>query len=141
MTTHGEFPEADAMDFHRLLLARTNLNDGRLDAEEARLLDLHETRLVTLEVCDAGLYRVGPGDEPYGLIPAFFAAGAENVLATLWPIEHEVSRHFVAAFYEQLLEAGPAEALRRASLSFIEDDAPLRHWSSFLLTGSGRPFV
>jgi CHAT domain-containing protein len=140
VTTHGEFPEEDAIDLHRVLLAESEGDDGRLHAEEIRRLHLRDTLLFTLHVCDAGLFRVGPGDEPYGLVPALITAGASNVLATLWPVEHEVSRHFIAAFYDGVLNAGPAEAARSAATAFIDDGAPLRHWCSFALSGSARPF-
>jgi CHAT domain-containing protein len=83
--THGEFPEEDVLDFHRLLLAPTAQEDGRLLAEELCRLDFRSARLVVLCICNGGLFRCGPGDEPYGLVPAFLRAGAENVLATLWP--------------------------------------------------------
>jgi CHAT domain-containing protein len=140
LTTHGEFPENDAIDLHRVLLAKSEADDGRLHAEEIRRLDLSEAMLLTLHVCDAGLFRIGPGDEQYGLVPAVFMAGADNVLATLWPVEHEVSRHFMAAFYDALLESGPVEALQRAAMAFIADDEPLRYWAGFALSGSASSF-
>jgi CHAT domain-containing protein len=140
VTTHGEFPEENAIDLHRVLLAESEGDDGRLHAEEIRQLDLRAALLFTLHVCDAGLFRVGPGDELYGLVPALITAGASNVLATLWPVEHEVSRYFTAAFYDAVLDAGPAEAARLAATALMDDGAPLRHWCSFALSGSARPF-
>jgi len=141
ITTHGEFPEEDAVDLHHVLLAQSDGDDGRLHAEDIRRLDLRGTLLFTLEVCNGGLFRVGPGDEPYGLVPAILTAGASNGLAALWPVDHSVSRYFVAAFYSALLEQqGVPEAVQTASLAFIEDGALLREWCGFVVSGSAAPF-
>jgi CHAT domain-containing protein len=138
--THGDFPESDVIDLHQILLAPTAESDGRLHAEELRKLDLDETRLVALSICDGGLYRIGPGDEPYGLIPALLTAGAENVLGTLWSIEDQAGRAFMIEFYKHLLGQGPAEAYRRACITFVGSQEPLRDWASWVLVGSGRPW-
>jgi len=139
LSTHGDFPEQNAVDFHRILLTATSKHNGPVTAEELRRMDLNSARLVTLNICNGGLYRFGPGDEPYGLVPALFTAGAENVLGTLWPIEDDIGRRFIIDFYKNLLACGPAEALRQACIQFIQDQALLRHWAAFVLVGPGRP--
>jgi CHAT domain-containing protein len=137
--THGTFPGDDALDFHRLVLSPTAAHDGEVHAEEIRRLNLRAAQLVVLSICNGGLYRVGPGNEPYGLVSAFLTAGAQNVLATLWPIEDEVGRKFVVSFYKYLPAHGPAEALRKASQDFSSQGEPVRRWSAFTLIGAGRP--
>jgi CHAT domain-containing protein len=137
--THGEFPEADAIDFHRILLAETASDDGRLNAEDLRQMDLHAVRIAVLSICNGGLYRFGPGDEPYGLIPVFIGAGAENVVSTLWPLEDEFGRVFMRRLYSDRFAERPAQALRRTASYFIEKGAQLRQWASFSLVGAGRP--
>jgi len=137
--THGTFPGDDALDFHRLVLSPTTEHDGEVNAEEIRRLDLRAAQLVVLSICNGGLYRVGPGNEPYGLVSALFGAGAQNVLATLWPIEDEVGRNFVVSFYKHLPARGPAEALRQACQDFSRQGEPVRRWSAFTLIGAGRP--
>jgi CHAT domain-containing protein len=141
VATHGEFPEQDVLDFHRILLAASANHDGHLHAEELRTLDLRACRLATLSICNGGLYRFGPGDEPYGLMPAALVAGAENVVGTLWPLEDETARPFMIEFYRHVLAAGPAEALRRACRQFIADGALLSQWSGFVAVGPGRPIA
>ena len=132
--THGEFPEQDPFDFHRILLAADDAHDGRLQADELRDMDLTAARLERSSICDGGLYRFGPGDEPLGLIPALFAAGAENVFAPLWQIEDTAARRFTAAFYKNLLKHGPAEAWRRACKAALKKGTPLRDWAGFIHT-------
>jgi CHAT domain-containing protein len=138
--THAVFPPTDALDLHNLLLTPTWHNDGRLTAEQVRTLDLKQCKLVTLSVCNGGLYRFGAGNEPLGLIPAFLIAGAQNVLGTLWPLEDSMGRLFMPKFYEGLYQFSPAEAIRQACLKFIGQGAPTRQWATFHLYGAGRQF-
>jgi CHAT domain-containing protein len=52
---------------------------------------------------------------------AFFAAGAQRVLSTLWEIQSEVTEEWMATFYRHL-QTGllPPVALRRTQLEFIQ---------------------
>ena len=92
-------------------------------------------------VNDAGLYRTGPGNEPYGLMPAFLKAGSENVMGTLWQLDDLFGRQFMAEFYQHLWSDGPAEAMRKTSLHFIGRNELVRNWAAFVLMGPGRPFA
>jgi CHAT domain-containing protein len=136
--THGEFPEAGVLDFHRVILAPDEVYDGRLQADELRALDLGAARLVALSICDGGIYRFGPGDEPYGLVRALLTAGVENVLGTLWPLKDEAGRALMVAFYRHLLDKGPAGALRQACREMMAEGASIRDWAGFVLVGVGR---
>lgn len=138
---HGDFPEENAIDFHNILLCSSDKHDGRLNAEEFRYMKLNSIRLFVLSVCSSCLYRFGPGDEPYGLISALLSKKTENILGTLWPVEDEIGVYFIDEFYKNLLTLGPAEALRRASILLIKDQALLRHWAGYILIGVGRPFL
>ena len=139
--THGDFPEADAIDFHRILLASTDAHDGYVNAEELRQMDLRAARLIALSICNGGVYRFGPGDEPYGLLAALLTAGAENVVGTLWPIEDRSGRTFMSEFYKHLLPADPAEALRRVCIQMLRGPNILRDWAGFVVVGPGRPLI
>jgi CHAT domain-containing protein len=138
LATHGEFPDDNAMANHSVWLAPQS--EGGLAAAEVRRTNLTSTRLVVLSVCNGGLYRIGPADEPYGLIPAFLEAGAQNVVGTLWRLDDWFGRAFMTEFYRQLPNAGPAAAYRKAATRFI-DEGPLRNWAAFVLVGPGRPFL
>ncbi len=136
--THGAFPEQDAMDFHQLLLAAGDGSDGRVLAEELRRMCFRSASLVVLSICNGGLYRFGPGDEPYGLVPAILAAGALNVVGPLWSIADNKARQFMTTFYAHLFESGPPEALRQTCRELAQQGWPIRDWAGFLLTGTGR---
>jgi CHAT domain-containing protein len=136
LSTHGEFPDQNASDEHAVWLADDKGRAVALNAAEVRELPLDDNRLVVLSVCNGGLYRIGPADEPYGLMPSFLKAGSRNVVATLWPLDDQFGRDFMIEFYRHL-DQGIAEALRSASRRFIEEDEYLRHWAAFVVVGSG----
>jgi CHAT domain-containing protein len=138
LATHGDFPEQNAIDLHRILLAPTAAHDGQVNAEEIRSMHLQAARLVVLSICDGGLYRIGPGDEPYGLISALLIAGVENVIGPLWPLKDDMGYFFMIEFYKHLLKAGPAEALQQTCKTFIQDRASLRDWAGIIMVGSGK---
>ena len=95
-------------------------------------MDFRSAQLVVLSICNGGIYRFGPGDEPYGMISALLTAGARNLVGTLWRIEDIKGRRFMVDFYVHLLECGPAEALRRTACKLIQSEVSLRDWAAFL---------
>lgn len=94
---HGEFkaaqPWASALYIGReqLLTAAEILQNLRLTCH-----------LVTLSACESGLSQVRQGDEVIGLIRAFFAAGAANVLATLWRVNELSTLLLMDEFYQKV---------------------------------------
>ncbi|MBP5942687.1 CHAT domain-containing protein [Streptomyces sp. LBUM 1476] len=139
LAAHGAFPEHDPMHFHQLLLdADPESGDtGSTEAESLRRLDLRTAWLTVLNVCDGGLYRFGPGDEPYGLVPAVLHAGSAAVLAPLWSVDDRHTATFMADFYRSVMTLGSAAALRRAMAARI-GKVPLRDWCGYVLVDSGR---
>ncbi len=135
ISTHAAFPSQTAMDTHSLLLAQTAEHDGVVHARELRSMDLSSAWVATLSVCNGGLYRFGPGDEPYGLLRALLVAGARNVLATIWPIDDRAARQLTVPFSAALLERGPAGALSAAERR-LAPTWPVRHWATFALIGA-----
>jgi CHAT domain-containing protein len=141
IATHGEFPDDKAMDNHAVLLAKGKANGGTLSASAVRQIDLRHNRLTVLSVCNGGLYRMGPADSPFGLIPAFIEAGSQNVMGTLWPLDDQFGRDFMIEYYGHLLQDGPAKAYQKAALKFVAQDEFIRHWAAYVLVGPGRPFT
>ena len=65
-------------------------------------------------------------------------AGAQRVVASLWPVDDEATRLLMDGMYERMLrEKDPlpaAEALRESALALRKDkrfSAP-RHWAAFV---------
>jgi CHAT domain-containing protein/tetratricopeptide (TPR) repeat protein len=83
-------------------------DDGVLTAEEASMLDLHETWLVTLSSCDSGVGEPEPGEGVIGLQRGFLEAGAKNVLTTLWPVSDAWTPRLMTEFYSEALKTRDA---------------------------------
>ncbi|HEY7057303.1 MAG TPA: CHAT domain-containing tetratricopeptide repeat protein [Vicinamibacterales bacterium] len=117
-------------------------DDGILTALEASALNLWGTRLVTLSACDTGVGEVRNGEGVYGLRRAFFLAGAETVVMSLWPVGDRLTREMMTAYYEGLKRGlGRGEALRQAELEMMKRpgrEHPF-YWASFIQAGDWRP--
>ena len=129
-----------------LALAGANLNrngsdSGILTALEASDLNLWGTKVVTLSACETGVGEVKNFEGVYGLRRAFFLAGAETLLMSLWPVSDRVTRETMTAFYTGLKEGlGRGEALRQAQLAMLKrkDRQHPFYWASFILGGEWR---
>jgi CHAT domain-containing protein len=129
-----------------LALAGANLNhngsdDGILTALEATNLNLWGTKVVTLSACETGVGEVQNFEGVYGLRRAFFLAGAETLLMSLWPVSDRVTRETMTAFYTGLRDGlGRGEALRQAQLAMLKrkDRQHPFYWASFILGGEWR---
>jgi CHAT domain-containing protein len=126
-----------------LALAGANLNkgggdDGILTALEASNLNLWGTKLVTLSACDTGIGEVKNGEGVYGLRRAFFLAGTESLVMSLWPVSDFVTRGLMTDFYTSLKSGlGRGEALRQAQLAMLKRKGRQHpfYWASFIQSG------
>jgi CHAT domain-containing protein/Tfp pilus assembly protein PilF len=121
IATHGFFLEnrcgdSAALSENPLLRSGLALSDGVLTAEQAAGLNLEDTDWVVLSGCDTGLGDVRAGEGVLGLRRAFQEAGARTVVASLWPVEDDATRKWMAALYRYRFVKGmeAAEALRTA---------------------------
>jgi CHAT domain-containing protein len=129
--------------FSYIELNRTGDYDGRLEVHEVFGLDLH-ARLVVLSACQTGLGSgaladVPEGDDWIGLVRAFLFAGADNVVATLWPVEDRATARLMTEFYAGLQNgSSPTAALARAKRIALlnSDTASPFYWAGFALVGS-----
>lgn len=67
--------------------------------------------------------------------------GAQNVFMSLWNVNDLATEKLMKYFMDELLEPHgffPAEPLRRAILTYMQDDPNPMHWAAFL--GMGVPF-
>jgi CHAT domain-containing protein len=151
IATHGFFQPSNAPKTQSenpllrsgLALAGANAGesrgeDGILTALEAANLNLWGTRLVTLSACDTGIGAVRNGEGVYGLRRAFFLAGAETLVMSLWPVSDLVTRDVMTGYYSGLKDGlGRGAALRRAQLRLMRQPGR-RHpfyWASFIQAG------
>ncbi len=119
-------------------LSKSGDHDGILTALEASSLNLWGTKLVTLSACDTGVGEVKNGEGVYGLRRAFFLAGTESLVMSLWPVSDYVTRELMNEYYAGLKEGlGRGEALRQSQLAMLKRKG-LQHpfyWASFIQSG------
>lgn len=117
--------------------------DGRLEVHEVLHSNL-SAELVVLSACQTALGSGSVGDVPsgddwVGLVRAFLHAGADNVIATLWPVDDQRTAELVGMFYRRVA-AGDSywRALAQAKRVAIgrDDLAHPYYWAGFVLTGS-----
>ncbi|MEM6353725.1 MAG: CHAT domain-containing tetratricopeptide repeat protein [Cyanobacteria bacterium P01_D01_bin.14] len=136
LATHGFFNASDPLQ-GSLALSASGQQDGFLTAKE--ILDLPlSARLVVLSACDTGRGQI-TGDGVIGLSRAFLAAGADQVLVSLWQVPDDATGELMVSFYQQL-EQGQSEAraLRQAMLSTREAYPHPYAWAAFTLIGNAR---
>jgi CHAT domain-containing protein/tetratricopeptide (TPR) repeat protein len=119
-------------------LPRSGDDDGILTALEAANLNLWGTKLVTLSACDTGIGVVRNGEGVYGLRRAFFLAGAESLVMSLWPVSDQITREMMSGYYAGLKEGlGRGAALRRMQLHMLKRKGRSHpfYWASFIQAG------
>jgi CHAT domain-containing protein len=123
-----------------LVLGTSAKQDGFLQVREIRRLRL-KSRLVVLSGCRTARGQLLAGEGVRGLAQAFFYAGAQSVVASLWDVDDEWTSSIMKAFYGQLAKANSkAAALRAAKLELLEENPELspRYWGAFVLIGEAR---
>jgi CHAT domain-containing protein/Tfp pilus assembly protein PilF len=119
-------------------LPRAGGDDGLLTALEAANLDLWGTKLVTLSACDTGVGLVRNGEGVYGLRRAFFLAGAQTLVMSLWPVSDLITRELMAGYYAGLQRGlGRGAALRSVQLQLLHQKGRTHpfYWASFIQAG------
>lgn len=136
--THGLIDEDRPERSGLALTATPPADDGLLQVREVYRLKLRAA-LVTLSACQTALGKDVTGEGLVGLSRAFFYAGANAVLASLWNVNDASTAEWMTRFYEKLSEGRSIdEAARAAKLDFLRGDTTLRHpyyWAPFVVSG------
>lgn len=146
LATHGVLNSRNAM-FSRLELARprraTAVDNGRLEVHEILALTIRSP-LVFLSGCETGARLEWTEDPIRGtadltLSQAVLAAGASNVISTLWRIDDAGASEFATRFYENLGGMPAADALAIAQRETARDAryASPYYWAAYRLSGAG----
>lgn len=132
LACHGVFPP-DAPLFAHLLIGHQPLYAHDLYGQS-----LHADML-TLSACDIGQHGVGL----QGLVSAGLVAGANSVLASMWPAHDRATALLMRHFYHNLIDLrmGRADALCMAQRALLRDPllADPSLWAAFFLTGVPGP--
>ncbi len=125
--------------------APANAEDGVLTAEELAALDLGGVEWAVLSACDTGVGEIGRSEGVFGLRRALQVAGVRTVLSSLWSVEDESTRRWMAALYRHRLRGEDTVAsvngamrdeLARRRLAG-ESTHPF-HWAGFVASGDWR---
>jgi hypothetical protein len=131
---HGEFSNVDP-SASRLLFAGKD-GDGDLTVKDILAMNIPAT-LVTLSACETGLGKLTSGDDMVGFNRAFFFAGTESLITSLWRISDVASSVTVKRFYTGLSRGVTrAKALRDAQLTVKRYYPHPAYWSAFKLSGA-----
>lgn len=139
LATHGLF-RRDNSFFSALKLA-----DGWLDVREIYRLPLSAS-VVVLSACESGAGDVRGGDEVIGLMRGFLAAGAQQVVASLWNVHDATAAAFMHEFYAALtssdemdgvpvVQGRAAAALAHAQRWAVRQDLHPYFWAPFIAIG------
>jgi CHAT domain-containing protein/tetratricopeptide (TPR) repeat protein len=116
------------------ILSALQLAGGLLSVEQCYDLPLAGTQLVVLSAC-----TTAAGQETGGALlafqSAFFVAGAQHVLSSLWPIDDQASAMWMRQFYQFLARGlSPAAALRYTQRELLNDTATSHPaiWAAFI---------
>ena len=108
------------------------LEFGLLEKNGRRLDD---TSLVILSACNTAMGDGGDVKFVASLAEAFWLAGSQSVVASLWSVDDESTALLMAEFYAALRAGAPkAEALRKAQLA-VRANPAFAHPYRFILFG------
>ncbi|HZY96907.1 MAG TPA: CHAT domain-containing protein [Candidatus Cybelea sp.] len=136
ISTHGRHAVA-APAFQCIYLAHDGgHDDGRLFAYELLDQDLRGLELLTLSACETALGRYDLGDNLRGLPSAFFLAGVQTVVGTLWTVDASATELFFPCFYAAIQQGrSHRDAFRAAQIETRKAFPKLRDWGAFYLMG------
>jgi CHAT domain-containing protein len=147
--TIGHFAAHATLNQANLQLSGIELGSAaRMGADDAPTLwygDICRLRLrldlVVLSACNTAAGQEIPGEGLVGLTQAFFSAGAQRVLGSLWAVDDEATAALMRYFYTELaVSHSPAAALRAAQerMAATERWRLPYYWAGFQLAGDWR---
>ncbi|MDT0353625.1 CHAT domain-containing protein [Pseudonocardia charpentierae] len=121
-------------------------DDGIVTALElGALLDLSGTELVVLSGCETAIGDGGYGDSVHGVRHACHTAGAQAVIAGLWPVTDAGAALLMSLLYTRLAATASAgEALHEATLEMLRRSRAAGRsshphgWAAFVVSGGVR---
>jgi CHAT domain-containing protein len=118
-------------------------DDGFLELREIHGLPLKSCDLAVLSACGTNLGPDRPLEVGSTMSRVFFAAGAQRVVCSLWPVNDDSTAQLIGAFFDNLQKAWNsgqpvdyAAALQKARQTVRQSGFPEPyHWAPFILIG------
>jgi CHAT domain-containing protein len=135
--THGVLLGRVVPGGSSLLVTADDAHDGFLSATEIAGLDLSKSYIAVLSACETSVSEATGSIDLGTMTNAFLTAGAPSVVGTLWQVDDVATTALMLEFYQQFLEVGAGEALRRAQLALRKDPSRAHpyYWAAFTLFG------
>jgi CHAT domain-containing protein len=143
VAAHAELDDVDPL-FSRILFAATSTEPGLLEAREIYTLDLQGVRLITLSACESGLGRVARGDEIIGFTRSLLSAGANSIVASLWPVADDSTDLLMGRLYRDLASGRDLMAGMQQAQLEVQKNRRFAHpffWAPFNVIGNGRLLI
>jgi len=116
----------------------------RIGEQDLRAADIAQKELsaslAVLANCESASGRILDGEGVLGLAGAFLSAGVPAVVATLWPVDDEVTAQIMKRFYKHLAQGfSVTDALRAAQHDVRARQQQVHpfYWAGFVVIGDG----
>lgn len=139
--THGVVDENGSEMLAALLCAsepKGSAEDGFLHLFEIYEMEL-QAELVVLSACETMKGERVRGEGVFALSRGFFAAGAQRVVASLWPVDDDATAELMSRFFARYAETGDAAQALRDAKRAVRAEAKWADpffWAPFVLSGS-----
>lgn len=100
--------------------------------------------LVTLSACQTGLGKLLAGEGVQSLTRAFFYAGAQSLVVSLWNVNDAATAELMTNLYKNLTRGvARHEALRQAKIAMTKNPrwSHPYYWAPFIFTGLHTSFA
>jgi tetratricopeptide (TPR) repeat protein len=114
-------------------------DDQQLSAVDVASMQL-DARHVVLASCGSAIGRVLSGEGVQGLANAFLASGASAVVASLWPVDDDLTAVFMDHYYGRLAGGADVSAALAGAQAAVRADPATSHpfdWAGFVVIGDG----
>lgn len=117
--------------------------DGVLTAQEVLQMDLSATRLVVLSACETAAGEAQSGRSVASLTEAFLLAGADAIVASLWPLPDAEAALFMRDFYKALADGMDIGDALHTAKTEARKNAPqdVAVWANYQCFGDPRTRV
>ncbi len=105
---------------------------------ELEQLSLNKVRLIVLGSCESAAHADSNANNPFSsLQESLLSAGAESVLANLFPVDDRIASELLSHFYKLLVQGVDKDSALQQAQQLIRANNPNpKDWAGFVLSGS-----